>query len=118
MKIRALTLLIGTLVGCTTVNAQNSDTIQCLSPDLIDCTPIQNCVQPRDDRDCNKCLLSVFGRCQMQGNDPLCEAAKASRNGVYAADKLQCEAQKASQKLQCEATKESLKAAAAACAQR
>jgi hypothetical protein len=117
MKIKALVVLIGTAVGSTAAVAQNALSNQCLSPEQLDCTPTLNCEQLHDDRECNKCLVSFFGACQLRGNDPACEAAKASRNGAYAAEKAQCEAQKASQKSQCEAAFEALKTVAAACKQ-
>ena len=35
----------------------------------IACDPNENC---------NRCLVSAFGRCQMRGNDPVCEARKVA----------------------------------------
>jgi hypothetical protein len=76
--------------------------------DKIDCTPTRDCRDKRDcaqrqecaqRNDCNRCLVSAFGRCQVRGNDPTCEAGKVLRKG-------QCEAQKVALKAKCEADKE------------
>ena len=83
-----------------------------------DCTPTQDCTPTRDcdhlphnhdTRDCNRCLLSVFGNCVQRGNDPVCEAEKAAQNAIYDADyaarKADCERIKAQEKVGCEAEK-------------
>jgi hypothetical protein len=51
----------------------------------------------------------------VRGNDPACEAAKASQNQVYAAQKASCEAQKSAEKLACEAAKAAVEAQIARC---
>ncbi|BEU02297.1 hypothetical protein OAG1_10970 [Agarivorans sp. OAG1] len=40
----------------------------------------------KDTRDCNKCLMpdKLTGACSVRGNDPVCEAAKAASNSLYA----------------------------------
>ena len=92
----------------------------------IDCRPTKDCSQPQvtrdcsqplDTRDCSACILRhPLGGCLERGNDPFCEAAKASQNALYAANKSACEAANASQKavyasnkLYCETEKLSLK---------
>jgi hypothetical protein len=107
---------------------------------LPDCSPHFNCdlkVDSRDcrgpcphnhdTRECNECLVSAFGRCQVRGNNPACEAAKAGQNAIYdtnyeactkaceaakaaqnalyAKDKFGCETNKTALKGQCEALK-------------
>jgi hypothetical protein len=54
----------------------------------------RDCTSQRDTRECNRCLVSVFGRCQARGNDPTCEIAKAAQNKMYEANKVTCEIQK------------------------
>ena len=84
-----------------------------------DCTPTRNCTPTRscdfqanhDTRDCSGwCVIpNVFtGGCSVRGNNPSCEAAKATQNKIYEADyalKLDCERLKSQEKLQCEAEK-------------
>ena len=77
-----------------------------------DCTPTRNCsfVANKDTRSCNRCLVSnLFGGCIVRGNDPFCEAAKASQNAIYQADaagkKIDCERLKTQKKITCEAEK-------------
>jgi len=92
----------------------------------------------RDTRDCSACLLRaprvcafggcVGGQCTLQGNDPLCEVAKAAQNVIYDTDanlrkadcdrlreteNAACEVEKAGEKLLCEAKKEALNRLAA-----
>jgi hypothetical protein len=73
---------------------------------IIDCTPTIDCSPAVDTRSCNTCLVSSGGgKCLIRGNDPTCEAMKATQNQLYSAAKAACEAQKAAAKLRCEATK-------------
>ena len=109
-------LVLWTAAGSTAANAQ-AQPGRCPSAEMIDCTPTRNCEKAQDTRDCDKCILSAFGRCQYRANDPACEAAKAAQDSAYAVEKAQCEAEKAAQKAQCEATKEAVKRSAAECAQ-
>lgn len=39
--------------------------------------------QDQCQEECSRCLVSVFGKCQVRGNDPVCEARKAA---CYATD--------------------------------
>jgi hypothetical protein len=99
----------------------------------MNCTPKRECAQTRqcdfpashDTRDCSACILNnPFGGCILRGNDPWCEAQKATQNTIYDADatakkidceriketnRFQCEAEKSGQKSLCEAAKEGLK---------
>ena len=85
-------------------------------PDTLDCTAKMECSKARDQRECNTCLIrNPFGGCIARGNDPACEAAKASQNSIYDAQRAACEAQKAQQKLSCEQARAALKARFAAC---
>jgi hypothetical protein len=77
-----------------------------------DCTPKQECKLRVDSRECSRCYLGGIG-C---ANDPECEAAKASQNAAYAADKAACESRHELQKSNCEAAKSAAKAATDACA--
>jgi hypothetical protein len=101
----------------------------------IDCTPTKEC-SPRqcsfesnhDTRNCSACLVhNPFGGCVVRGNDPFCEAAKATQNAIYTTDanlrkadcdrlaaqeKLSCEVEKSATKLLCETKKEALNALA------
>jgi hypothetical protein len=104
-----------TLVLTQQVMAQSPTGSTCPALPNIDCTPTQNCTLNSDDRECNRCLVSVFNHCTVRGNDPACEAAKAAQNAMYAAQKTQCETQKAAQKAACEGTRAQLIAAAANC---
>jgi len=114
--VAALILVLGTAAGATAANGQSVGPAECPSPELIDCTPIQKCEQTRDTRECNVCLLKVFGRCQLRGNDPTCEAAKAGQNVAYETERARCEADKAVRKAKCEATKAAVEKAAVECA--
>jgi hypothetical protein len=103
----------------------------------IDCSPTAACDARQctfsqtnhDERSCNVCLIpNIFtGGCTQRGNDPICEAAKASQNAIYAADanlrkadcdrlaiqeKTACEAGKVATKALCETKKEALNALA------
>lgn len=78
----------------------------------------------KDTRDCNACLIwkprvCILGRCAgggcgLRGNDPVCEASKATQNTLYQADaaakKLDCENIKARDKASCEFEKAGQKA--------
>jgi hypothetical protein len=81
----------------------------------VDCTPTRACdfVPCHDDRGCNKCLLYIGDHCVTTGNDPFCEAAKATENArcqtEAAGKKLDCERLKSQDKLLCETGKEALK---------
>jgi hypothetical protein len=126
----------GTLPDCTPQMTCD------LQFDRRDCRRPPTCQHNHDTRDCNRCLVSAFGclvsafgRCQVRGNDPVCEAqkaaqnvaydasynacinsgfttdmaceaAKAGQNAAYSAQKLGCETNKAGLKLQCETLKE------------
>jgi hypothetical protein len=72
------------------------------------CVPTGDCSPSHDDRECNRCLVSAFGHCAVRGNDPACEAAKAAQNGIYAAQKAQCETAKEQDRLTCETYKAKL----------
>jgi hypothetical protein len=96
-----------------------------LKVDTRDCRG--SCPHNHDTRECNECLVSAFGRCQVRGNNPVCEAEKASQNAIYdtnyeactnaceaakgaqnalyAKDKFGCETNKIALKGQCEALK-------------
>jgi hypothetical protein len=112
MKIvAALILVLGTAAGGTAANGQ-----PCPSAELIDCTPIQKCEPTQDDRDCNRCLVKLLGRCQLRANDPACETAKVSQNAAYDIERAKCEADKTVRKAKCEATKAAVVRAAAECA--
>jgi hypothetical protein len=87
----------------------------CEAPPTIDCTPKLDCSLNIDTRECNKCLLSLFGHCSVRGNDPACEAAKGAQNAMFSTQKVQCEGQKTAQKAACESTKAALIAAWTAC---
>jgi hypothetical protein len=89
----------------------------------MDCTPKKDCTfdKDHDERPCYKCLVNKpFGGCWIRGNDPACEAAKATQNAIYeaayakkkfecettkTAEKTKCEAEKSTKKLACEASK-------------
>jgi hypothetical protein len=88
------------------------------SAPLVDCAAVvqsQSCDVPRDERECNRCIVDFLGSCRVRANDPSCESAKAAQNGMYSIKKAQCEADKTARKVQCEATNSALKLAAAAC---
>ena len=61
-----------------------------LQVDTRDCRRPPSCQHNHDTRECNRCLVSAFGRCQVRGNDPGCEAAKAAQNSVYDAGYAAC----------------------------
>jgi hypothetical protein len=76
------------------------------SASLINCTPSKRCDQPHDERSCGGCIKRPFhGGCWIHTNDPVCEAAKATQNSIYAANKAACETEKTSLKLACEGGK-------------
>lgn len=86
----------------------------CVTIQPVDCNALAqsiSCELLRDERECNKCMVSVFNKCQVRGNDPACEAAKAAQNQMYTIKKAQCEAEKAVRKGQCEATNAAIKQA-------
>src|ERR1700730_6878634 len=94
VKTVALILVFWTAAGSIAANAQNAEPGGCPSAEKIDCTPTRNCEKSEDQRDCNRCLFSAFGRCQVRSNDPACEAAKAAQNSAYTVLKAQCETEK------------------------
>jgi hypothetical protein len=81
----------------------------------IDCSTTRSCDPPRhctfnanhDTRDCSACFLSAFGRCQVHGNDPTCEAGKKFQNTIYDADanlrKADCDRLNATDVASCQA---------------
>jgi len=76
------------------------------SASLIDCTPSKRCDQPHDERSCGGCISRpLVGGCWIHTNDPVCEAAKATQNSIYAANKAACETEKTTLKLACEGGK-------------
>lgn len=85
---------------------------------VIDCTPTRSCEAisvRKDTRNCRNCLAkNPFGGCLVFGNNPLCEAAKASQNAAYQADaagkKLDCERLKTRTEPNCETEKRVAKA--------
>jgi hypothetical protein len=90
------------------------DKPNCVNIPPVDCNALAqsiSCDVPRDERECKKCLVALFGRCQVRGNDPACEAAKAAQNQLYSIKKGQCEGEKAVRKGQCEATNAAIKEA-------
>src|SRR5712692_808000 len=119
MNIAASFLIILTLVASPLISVEDKPALteKCgLPPDRLDCTPTLDCTHPRDERECNFCLIkNPFGGCALRTNDPACEAAKASQNTLYDSQKAICEAQKAQQKATCEATKAALALALAKC---
>jgi len=88
----------------------------------IECAPTQNCnfvERNIDKRNCRKCLVkSPLGGCAIRGNDPVCEASKASQNALYeaelAARKLNCEKSKAISAQACQQQKNDMQAACSA----
>lgn len=80
---------------------------------LIECKADLDCSTitiKKDTRNCRSCILkNPFGGCLQRGNDPICEAAKASQNAAYransAAEKLNCEVLKTQTVAACEANK-------------
>ena len=92
--------------------AQDQPTCVTIPP--VDCNALAqsiSCDLLRDERECNKCLVSLFNKCQVRGNDPACEAAKAAQNQMYTIKKAQCETEKDLRKGQCEATNGAIKEA-------
>jgi hypothetical protein len=84
------------------------------------CQQLQQCDWQHDTRncysqeDCSRCLVSAFGHCIQQGNDPVCEArkaagkascetAKAAQNAAYDAAHSACVNSVTKQKVACEA---------------
>jgi hypothetical protein len=80
------------------------------SPDYSHCKAgrdTRDCSQPHDTRNCSACLLRApricafggctGGQCVQRGNDPICEAAKAAQNAIYATNRTSCEAAKEAQ---------------------
>ena len=83
----------------------------------LDCTPTRDCSLRVDERVCRVCLLTnLVGGCIQYGNDPACEAGKASQNAIYGAQKAQCDVEKAAEKTSCEATKAAIELRIAECA--
>ena len=90
------------------------DKPNCVTIPPVDCNALAqsiSCGVPRDERECERCLVSLFGKCRARGNDPACEAAKTAQNQMYSIKKGQCEAEKAVRKGQCEATNAAIKEA-------
>jgi hypothetical protein len=113
---RAYALIIAVALNGINVAARAQQ--ECPAPaNTIDCTPTRDCAQPHDVRNCSACIVKnpFTGGCMVRGNDPACEAAKASQNQVYAAQKASCEAQKSAEKLACEAAKAAVEAQIARC---
>lgn len=91
----------------------NYESISCpLQQDARECalrqctlsTDTRECAQPHDERECGRCAdvpcptWSSPGRfCRKCINDPVCEGAKATQNGIYATNKAACESAKAGQ---------------------
>ncbi|MCC6133543.1 MAG: hypothetical protein IT186_26725 [Acidobacteria bacterium] len=91
--------------------------------DRRDCslkTDNTDCSLQEDRRDCGRCILYRpgwplgDGGCAQMGNDPVCEAAKAAQNVVYAANKAACEATKAARNAGYKAEHDGCEAAKAA----
>lgn len=121
---------IGTLRNCNMANIDCHSDRDCVQ--TRNCTPTMNCSPTRncefskshDTRNCNSCLLRApricilggcsGGQCVQRGNDPICEAAKASQNAAYEAAysgrKADCERLKTQDKIGCEAKKSNIKA--------
>jgi hypothetical protein len=114
----------GATIDCTP-HKDCTPTKNCdLQVDTRNCRRPRNCTHNHDTRDCSACILSAFGRCQVHGNDPTCELAKAAQNAAYDTafnacnglgdiDDAACEAEKGTQnglyvaaKAKCEADKE------------
>ncbi|MEM7101239.1 MAG: hypothetical protein AAF541_23455 [Pseudomonadota bacterium] len=107
------------------ISIPHEDTISCSSDRSCnikrDCSSIR---KSKDTRSCRACLLRAFGRCQVRGNDPICEASKAAQNAIYQTDynarvldcnriremrRVACMAEKATEKALCETGKEVVK---------
>ena len=87
------------------------DTLDPACATAPDCTPTRDCSLSHDTRECNRCLFSAFGHCAVRGNDPSCESAKAAQNGIYAAQRAECETSKEQDRVTCETYKAKLIAA-------
>lgn len=83
-----------------------------------DCTPRQDCSPTIDcaqSENCSACLLRnpLGGNCIQRGNDPICEARKATNKAVCesqkSARKASCEVEKTAEKSRCEAAKSTRK---------
>jgi PleD family two-component response regulator len=77
------------------------------------CASNRDCTLPMDSRSCGH-SLSIFGT-QIVINDPACEAAKASQNQFYAAQKSVCEINKATEHAECEIRRSLCLSVATAC---
>ncbi|WP_340671064.1 hypothetical protein [Bradyrhizobium ottawaense] len=104
--------------------AKFGNKLQLPPTESIDCTPQRDCTpkggcDPKtpceQNANCHACLLRVFGRCKLRGNDPVCEARKVAAKSACETQKSSkiaaCEAQQAGEKLKCEAQKTGEKAA-------
>ncbi|HKV12314.1 MAG TPA: hypothetical protein VJ725_29485 [Thermoanaerobaculia bacterium] len=118
---------------CTAIKKRGCDaTTECsLKVDDRDCSlkvDTRDCSLKSDSRDCSLQVddrscghdVCAFGAC-VHVNDPICEAAKAGQNAIYAAAKAKCEGDKAAQNViykgehdACEAAKGAQNAAYAA----
>lgn len=68
--------------------------------------PLRSCTVGHDERDCSTCLVwRPWGGCALRGNNPLCEAAKATQNKLYEASGALCQADSARLKGECELSK-------------
>lgn len=70
-------------------------------------TNFRKCRASKDKRNCKACLLRRpwDNGCVQRGNDPICEAAKASQNLAYQAEAEACRARENLAKLDCERLK-------------
>jgi CheY-like chemotaxis protein len=59
--------------------------------------------------------VTVFGATVINTNDPVCEAAKAAQNQIYASQKAACEVSKAAERSECEVRKMVCGSVAKAC---
>jgi len=102
--------LIAVIVGAhSIVKAQESPETPCVAS-APPCPPPRNCMLPRDDRDCMRCLVNLFGGCMTRGADPSCESTKAAQNNIYAAQKADCDAANMAAQASCEAAKKKFEA--------
>jgi hypothetical protein len=80
------------------------------SCDLPSCDAASSAVECRRQiatRDCSACLVrNPFGGCAVRGNDPVCEATKASQNASHASEFAACEERKISAAKVCIAARE------------
>ncbi|KAA0698105.1 hypothetical protein DTW90_14515 [Neorhizobium sp. P12A] len=111
---RPLLAILASVFMLTTAAVGNDGFVDQFCNPIRDCTPNRDCTAPSFQpvtRNCYVCLLKnpLTGSCIQRGNDPACEAAKASQNAAMeaagVAQKAQCEASKASEKLSCEIAK-------------